>query len=460
MPGAKAHLLPILALLLAGCASGPRDAVPESTPVRSLQEGSSALLLRGAAVMTAAGPTLPVADVLVRDGEIAAVGRALETPPGSRVIELHGRWITPGLIDPHSHLGVYPLPNVRAHADANETSGPFHPEVRVEEGLWPQDPAIRRAVAGGVTTIHVLPGSANLVGGEGLTLRLRPARSAREMRFEGAPRTMKMACGENPKRVYGRKRKAPVTRMAEVALLRQRLEEARAYRAQRGKAQAESEAKPETKAKDFGKEALVGVLAGEILVQNHCYRADEMLVWLDLFNEFEIQPRAFHHATEAYKIADRLREAGVGAVVWSDWWGGGAGTSKMEMLDMVGANAALLDVAGVTVALHSDSPTDIQRLNQEAAKALAAGLRVGLAVDRDRAIRWVTANAAWVLGIEDRVGTIEPGKMADLVVWSGDPLSVFSKAEKVFIEGELVYDRANPELYPISDFELGLGVQP
>jgi imidazolonepropionase-like amidohydrolase len=132
----------------------------------------------------------------------------------------------------------------------------------------------------------------------------------------------------------------------------------------------------------------------------------------------------------------------------------------MEMLDMVGANAALLDVAGVVVALHSDSPTDIQRLNQEAAKALASGLRAGLDVDRDRAIRWVTANAAWVLGIEDQVGTIEPGRVADLVVWSGDPFSVYSRAERVFIEGEVVYDRANPDLYPVSDFELGLEVQP
>jgi imidazolonepropionase-like amidohydrolase len=273
------------------------------------------------------------------------------------------------------------------------------------------------------------------------------------MRFEGAPRTMKMACGENPKRVYGAKRKsAPVTRMGEVALLRQRLEEARAHRAKRG------ELPPTTEARDFGKEALAAVLAGEVLIQNHCYRADEMLVRLELFEEFGVRPRAFHHATEAYKIAERLQESEVGAVVWADWWDGDI--SKMEMIDMVGANAALLDVAGVRVALHSDSPTDIQHLNQEAAKALAAGLRVGLPVDRDRAIRWVTANAAWVLGIEDRVGTLEPGKDADLVVWSDDPLSVYSRAQWVFLEGELVYDRANPELYPVSDFELGLEGEP
>jgi imidazolonepropionase-like amidohydrolase len=460
MPGARAYLSAALALLLAGCALGLQDAVPEADLARALQDTEPALLLRGASVMSAAGPTIAAADVLVRDGKIAAIGRTLEAPPGAQVVELQGLWITPGLIDPHSHIGVYPLPRAKAHSDGNETSGPFHPEIRVEDGLWPQDPAIRRAVAGGVTTVHVLPGSGNLVGGEGQTLRLRPARSAREMRFEGAPRTMKMACGENPKRVYGRKGAAPITRMGEAAMLRQQLERARAYRAKRSKGTSEDEAetKPATEAKDFATEALAGVLSGEILIQNHCHRADDMLVWLDLFDEFGVRPRAFHHATEGYKITDRLREAGVGAVVFSDWYGGSI--SKMEMFDMVGANAALLDENGVRVALHSDSTGDAQRLNQEAAKALAAGRRVGIDVNRDRAIRWVTANAAWVLGIEDRVGTIETGKVADLVVWSGDPFSVYSKAEKVFIEGELVYDRANPALYPISDFELGLGAQP
>ena len=396
--------------------------------------------------MTAAGPSLPRGDLLIREGRIAAVGSEVEPPPGARVVDLTGRWITPGLIDPHSHIGVAALPRARAHSDTNEVSGPFQPEVRVDEGLWPQDPAIRRAVAGGVTTIHVLPGSANLVGGQGVSLRLLPGRSVSEMRFPGSPRTMKMACGENPKRFYGERKSAPTTRMAEVAMLRSRLEEARAYRVKR----AESDGKMPSL--DYGQEALADVLAGDILVQNHCYRADEMEVRLDLFEEFGIRPRAFHHATEAYKIADRLREAEVAAVVWADWWG-----FKMEAFDAVPASAALIDVAGARVALHSDSPNDVQRLNQEAAKALAAGLQARLPVDRDRAIRWITANPAWVLGIDEWVGTLEVGKHADLVVWSGDPLSVYSHAEKVFIEGELVYDSSSPDLYPQSDFELGMG---
>jgi imidazolonepropionase-like amidohydrolase len=229
-----------------------------------------------------------------------------------------------------------------------------------------------------------------------------------------------------------------MTRMAEVAMLRQRFENARAYKP--------SDDKP----RDFAAEALAGVLKGEILAQNHCYRADEMLVRLDLYAEFGARPRAFHHAVEAYKIRDQLARAGVGAVVWADWAG-----LKLELEDAIPANAALLDAAGVRVALHSDSPYDIQHLNQEAAKAMAAGRRAGLEVTREAALRWITANPAWVLGIDGRVGTLEPGKDADLVLWSGDPFSVYTRADRVWIEGRPVFDRANPGL-PRSDFELGL----
>jgi len=255
-----------------------------------------------------------------------------------------------------------------------------------------------------------------------------------------------MACGENPKRVYGKKG-GPSTRMGEVALLRKELEAARVYepdKDEKGK-----------KAADHGKAALAAVLDGKILIQNHCYRADEMLLRLDLFREFDVKPRAFHHAVEAYKIRDTLAAEDVGAVVWADWWG-----VKMELLDAVPASAALLDSAGARVALHSDSPVDVQILNQQAAVALAAGLRAGIQVDRDRAIRWVTANPAWVLGIEKQVGTLEPDKEADLVVWSEDPFSVYAQADLVFIAGEPVYDRAHPRAHPLSDFELGIRKAP
>ena len=425
-----------------GCALAPAPEPTESS-VRGLPEGG--ILLRDGSVMTAAGPTLEHSDVWIRGQRLLAIGPGLTQPVGARVIDLAGRWVTPGLIDPHSHLGVYSLPNVAPHHDGNESSRPFTPEVRAEESFWPQDPAIERALAGGVTTIHVLPGSANLVGGQGVTLRLGPALSARAMRFPDAPATMKMACGENPKRVHsgGKGRGAPKTRMGEVAMLRQELERARAY-TRKGDA-----------ALDYGKAALASVLRSETLIQNHCYRADEMLLRLDLFEEFGIKPRAFHHAVEAYKIRETLAKAGVGAVVWADWWG-----VKMELLDAIQANAALLDEAGVRVALHSDSPYDIQRMNQQAAVAMAAGRRAGIDVERDHAIRWITANPAWALGIEDRAGTLEPGKDADLVVWSDDPFSVYARADLVFIAGTLVYDRASPPASPRSDFELGIRSEP
>ncbi len=425
-PGAAAPDPPVLA---------PAPVAPE-TP-------GAPLLLRGASVMTAAGPTLARADVLIRGAVIAAVGPDLEIPAGAEIIDASGRWITPGLIDPHSHIGVLPVPRVASLYDVNERTGPFKPELRAADSFWPQDPTIERALAGGVTTIHVLPGSANLVGGQGVTLRLIPGLATSEMVFSGAPASMKMACGENPKRVYGTRQKEPGTRMAEVAMLRQQLEQARAY------------ARKPDEARDYSKDALARVLRGEILIQYHCYRADEMLLRLELFAEFGIAPRAFHHAVEAYKIGDRLAASEVAAVVWADWWG-----SKMELLDAVPANAALLDAKGVRVSLHSDSEMDVQHLNQEVAKALAAGRRAGLDLGRDRAIRWITANPAWVLGISDRVGTLEPGKDADLVIWSGDPFSVYSRADLVLIEGVRRYERARTNAPPRSDFELGLRERP
>jgi imidazolonepropionase-like amidohydrolase len=397
------------------------------------------LLIRNAIVMTAAGPTLENADVLASGGRILAIGPGLAAPPGAEIVDARGRTVTPGIIDPHSHLGVYSMPASISTRDGNEMTGPFKPEVRAEDAFWPQDPAIETALAGGVTAIHVLPGSGNLVGGQGVTLRLVPALGARAMKLDGAPTTMKLACGENPMRYYGMaKGTEPMTRMGEVAMLRQRFENARVH--------APADGKP----RDFALEALAKLLKGDILAQNHCYRADEMLVRLDLYAEFGAKPRAFHHAVEAYKVRGELARAGVGAVVWADWAG-----LKLELFDAIPANAALLDAAGVRVALHSDSPYEIQHLNQEAAKARAAGLRAGLPVSREAALRWITANPAWVLGVDERLGTLEPGKDADLVLWSGDPFSVYTRADQVWIEGRSVYERG-AAVPPRSDFELGL----
>jgi imidazolonepropionase-like amidohydrolase len=208
--------------------------------------------------------------------------------------------------------------------------------------------------------------------------------------------------------------------------------------------------KGEAPERDLAKETLAEVLRGNILVHNHCYRADEMAQMLDIAKEFGYKVRSFHHVVEGYKIADRLAAAGVAASVWADWGG-----FKMEALDSVKANAAILHAAGARAIIHSDDPSGAQRLNQEAAKAMAAGAALGLPVPADQAIKWLTINPAWALGLDDRIGSLEPGKNADLVLWSGDPFSVYTRAEKVWIDGALRFDRQAPETRWRTDFELG-----
>ena len=250
--------------------------------------------------------------------------------------------------------------------------------------------------------------------------------------------------------------------MGNLARLRKAFQEAVEYRAKRARyndARTKWEAKrdaadkpaPEPPKVDHGLETLARVLSGEILVHNHCYRADEMLRRLELAESFGFRIRSFHHAVEAYKIADRLAASDTAASVWADWWG-----FKAEAYDGIVENAALLQAAGARAIIHSDSARDIQRLNQEAAKAMYAGRRAGLEISDDEALRWITANPAWALGVEDQTGTLEPGKLADLVVWDGDPFSVYTKTRRVYIDGAVVYDRRDPALQPRTDFNLGL----
>jgi len=436
-------------------------------------------LLRGAIVMTATGKTYARADLLVEGSKIAAVGVDLPVPAGATVIDLAGKTLTPGIIDTHSHLGVYAAPGLVGNSDGNEATAPNTAGIRAADAYFPQDPQIDRARAGGVTTMQILPGSANLFGGRSVTVRLHPgARSVTDARFPGAPEGLKMACGENPKRVYGSK-SGPSTRMGNVAGHRDAFQKASEYQRSWAKYHkdlsewtAKKNAPPEPKpakpdparptadkpekppeeptapARDFALETLVGVLRGEILVHNHCYRADEMSIMLELAATYGFKIRSFHHATEAYKIADRLAAADTSASVWADWWG-----FKAEAFDGIKENAALLTQAGARAIIHSDSALGIQRLNQEAGKAMFAGRRAGLTVTDDQALRWITANPAWALGVAEQTGTLEPGKLADLVVWSGDPFSVYTVAEQVFISGELVYARG--KLEPRTDFELG-----
>jgi imidazolonepropionase-like amidohydrolase len=409
---------------------------------------STPVYIGNAVILTGTGARLDGAAILLRDGRIEAVGPDVQAPADARVIDASGKWVTPGIIDNHSHLGVYPTPAVTGHRDGNEMSDPNTAGVWAEHAIWPQDPGFDTARAGGVTSLQILPGSANLFGGRTVTLKNVPARTAQGMKFPGAPHGLKMACGENPKRVYGERGAFPMTRMGDVAGYRDGFSRAIDYRDKwRAWRDGEANSRPD---RDLQLETLAGVLEGEILVHHHCYRADEMAQVLDVAREFGYRVTSFHHATEAYKIGDLLAAADVCASIWADWWG-----FKLEAWDGIRENAALLHAAGACVVVHSDSDQGIQRLTQEAAKAMASGRRMGIELDEAEAIRWVTANPARTLGIAEQTGSLVPGKMADVVLWDGNPFSVYTRAEKVFIDGALVYDRNDPSRQPQSDFTLG-----
>ena len=421
---------------------------PNANPFPSTYQpfASRPTVIRNVTILTAAGPRIENGSVLLRDGKIAAVGPSVDAPADAVVIDGSGKFLTPGIVDTHSHMGVYAAPGVQAHSDGNEATNPVTANVWAEHSVWPQDPQFPRALAGGITTAQILPGSANLIGGRSVVLKIVPARTVQAMKFPGAKYGLKMACGENPKRVYANR--GPSTRMGNVAGYRNAWIQAEAYRRRWDKWLADRKGDPPQR--DLGNETLAEVLRGNILIHNHCYRADEMAQMIDIAKEFGYKIRSFHHGVEAYKIADLLARDSISASIWADW-----GAFKMEALDAVKGNMALVHQAGARTVVHSDDPSGIQRLSQEAAKGIAAGAALGITISEDEAIKWLTLNPAWSLGLDDRIGSIEVGKNADVVLWSGNPFSVYSRAERVWIDGAQMFDRTDAAEGWRTDFELG-----
>ena len=376
------------ALALAACGGGDKSAgsdedsgdspvaqmpVLDPYPSTYVPYTSEATVISNVTILTGTGDKIENGSIVLADGKITAVGKKVKSPKGATVIDGEGKWVTPGIIDIHSHLGVYPSPSNQSTADGNEATSPNTAEVWAEHSIWPHDAGFTRALAGGITSLMVLPGSANLFGGRTVVLKNVPSRTVQGMKFPGAPYGIKMACGENPKRVYASR--GPATRMGNFAHYRRGWIDAKAYKKkwddylekiEKGGDDAKKASAPK---QDLKLETLAGVLNGDIIVNMHCYRADEMIQVLDMAKEFGYKVGAFHHGIEAYKVADYLAEHETCAAIWADWWG-----FKLEAYDTVGANAALVHAQPNGCAIiHSDSDIGIQRLNQEAAKAMAAG---------------------------------------------------------------------------------------
>jgi imidazolonepropionase-like amidohydrolase len=410
-------------------------------------------LIVHATVLDGAGHRLDDGSVLMRAGKIVALGRDLAAP-GVRVIDARGRWVTPGIIDIHSHDGTYHLPQTAIDAESSDVSDLSDPNtagVWIESGLDPSDPAFAHALASGVTTLQVLPGSTPVFGGRTVVLHPVPAVTVQAMKVPDAPQGEKMACGENPKTYDSEKNRGPTSAAGEITFIREAFAKAETYKAKWDRYLAGQS--PDAPEDDPRLDTLAAILEGRIAVHMHCYRAQEMAVMLDLARDIGFRIAAFHHAVEGYKIAPLLVSRGICSVVWSDWWG-----FKVEGLDGIRENAAFIDAAGGCVTMHSDSPFLGQWLNVEAGKAAAAGRRAGLSLAPEHVISWITSNPAKAMGLSDRIGTLAPGLDADLVLWSGDPFSVYTHADLVFIDGAARFDRNQPQ--PLPDFQLGRAPTP
>jgi imidazolonepropionase-like amidohydrolase len=371
--------------------------------------------------------------LIIRDGRIAAFGPDVVVPDEARRVDVGDRFVMPGSVDIHSHMGVYPWPSSPAHEDGNEMTDPTTPQVRAEDAFHIDDPALQLALAGGATTAQILPGSGNLIGGQSVVLKIKPGRKLEDVKIRDANPGMKMALGENPKRVYGERNQSPATRMGNFAVLRQTFIEAQEYSASWDRYEkrveaGDEKAKPPERKLDM--EALVEILEGTRHPNIHCYQADEMIRMMDLAEDFGFKVNSFHHAVEAWKIADELARRGVAAAIWPDWWG-----FKHEAWDALLEAPAVLYNAGALVVLHTDSARDIQRMAHLAAKMARYGLPPA------EALKTFTINPAIAMGIDHRVGSLEVGKDADIAIYSGHPFDMYSRVEMTIVDGEILYER-------------------
>lgn len=409
---------------------------------------SPPVVLSGGTILDGTGGRINGGEILLANGKIAAIGAKVPRPAGVLVIDAKGKWITPGLIDVHTHLGVYTLPqtSLDAHAsDVVEQRDPNGADTWIEHAVRSVDAGFSHALAAGVTTLQILPGSSDLFGGRSVVVHPIPSPTIAGMKVPGAPQGLKMACGENPKLAFAG-RNLLNSRQGEIAQMREAFFQADDYRRRhagadrnRGQGAADTELKAQT---------LAAVLDGKIPVHIHCYRSDDMARLIDLSREFGFHIAAFHHAAEAYKIVPLIVASGICVVAWPDWWG-----FKPEAEDSIRENIAIIDAAGGCAMVHSDIPVLGEHLNLEAAKAAGSGRRMGYPLPPERVIRWITSNPAKALGLDDRIGRLAQGYDADVVLWSGDPFSIYSKPAKVFVDGALLFDAGAPPRP--SDFELG-----
>ena len=389
-------------------------------------------IIKNATVMTVSKGTFK-GSILVKDGKIAGVGEKVMEPAGAKIIDASNQYVIPGIIDCHSHIAI--------DGGVNEGSISVSSMVDIKDVLNPEDIAIYRALAGGVTTANILHGSANSIGGKTLPIKMRWGKSAEGLIFEGATPGIKFALGENPKRAgnptgraingQAQQGRYPATRMGVEDVIREAFNDAKVYKAEWDAYDAKQTAIPPRK--DLKLEALKEVLEGKRYVHSHCYRADEILMLLRIADDYGFKIRTLQHVLEGYKVAKEIAAHGAGASTFSDWW-----SFKVEAFDAIPYNAAIMQKKGVLVSLNSDDAELMRHLNSEAGKAVKYG-----GLSETEALAMITLNPARQLGIETRVGSIEVGKDADLVIYDKFPLSDYAKVQKVLIDGTVYFDRDN-----------------